>query len=149
MGLYLPSGKAEAAAEQSLLKDQQPFNSGLQDGSACANIWLGALFPGSHSQMVPVLDTERCSSEECLSGFLHCGLGDLRRFNGVDTAPHQQSHTAQGLELAGCKPAWIEDRMILVWPAKDHRKISLKTRSDCPFKGVGERVFFQTVLFPL
>lgn len=79
--------------------------------------------------------------------FCKQGLGTLRRFNRVDTALRFQSCTDLGLELPGCRPVWIEDRMILAWPAKDHWKISRvtihtsKTRWDCPFKGLGERVF--------
>lgn len=58
------------------------------------------LSPGSHSEVVPVLDTALCSSEECLSRFFFKqGLVALRRFNGLDTAAHKWSCTDLGVEL--------------------------------------------------
>lgn len=74
-----PLAEPETAAEQERLEDQQHFDSGLWDGSACLKTWLSALVPGSHREMVPVLDTELCSSEEWLSRFFQTRLRDSQK----------------------------------------------------------------------
>lgn len=50
-------------------------------------IWLEALFPRFHSEVVPVLDIELILGN-VYPDFCKRGLGTLRRFNGVDTALH-------------------------------------------------------------
>lgn len=147
-----PLAKPETAAEQERLKAQQHFTSGLWDGSVCLKTWLRALLPGSHCEIVPVLDTELCSSEECLSRFLQTRLRDSQKvsWSGHSTTLTEMHRLESG---AGWLLASLH-RMILIWPAKDHGKISrvlihiLKTRSDCLlFQGGGEDFFFQIVPF--
>lgn len=109
------------------------------------------LSPGAHSGVRPVLDTELCSSEECLSRFFFKqGLGVSEGL--MEWTQQHTNRAAQTWEWSWYLLASL-DRMILAWPAIDHGKISrvpihtLKTRSDCPFKGVEKIFFFQIVLF--